>query len=103
MTKKAEVLAFVKKAKKTPTIAQVAKACKVTPLTARRYLYYLQKEKKISKTSWDTGAKKTKKKTTKAKPARKTTKRKITKRKTTKRKITKRKTARKPVRKTKKK
>jgi len=73
----------VKKAKKAPTIKQVAKACKITVQTARRYLYYLQKAKKIKKSDWSTGVKKkavkkkaVKKKTVKRKAKKKTVKKK---------------------------
>lgn len=49
-TKKDALVKYLSKRKKPASIEDVAKKVGVTPMTARRYLYYLAKEKKVKKT-----------------------------------------------------
>ncbi|MBR9679443.1 MAG: DeoR family transcriptional regulator [Candidatus Altiarchaeota archaeon] len=49
-TKKDALVKYLSKRKKPASIEDVARKVGVTPMTARRYLYYLAKEKKVKKT-----------------------------------------------------
>ena len=49
-TKKDALVEYLSKRKKPASIEDVAKKVGVTPMTARRYLYYLAREKKVKKT-----------------------------------------------------
>ena len=49
-TKKDALLKALSRRKKPAKIEDLAKAAGVTPMTARRYLYYLAKEGKVKKT-----------------------------------------------------
>jgi response regulator of citrate/malate metabolism len=48
ISKKSMVVTFLKKKRSGSSISEVSRGVRITPLTARRYLFYLKKERKVN-------------------------------------------------------